>query len=323
MARARAKKIISAVICTYNRYDLLPKAIESCLGQSLRAADYEILVIDNSPAGENKTAFKQRYAGERRVKYILEETPGLSNARNVAAREAASPIVAYLDDDAIADAEWLAQLVLAFETFGDEAAIVGGRIDPIWEIPRPSFVHDEMLGMLTVVNWGGTLREAAHDEWVAGANVAFRVAALQEIGGFSTALGRTGGGATLLSNEESAVIEKLRTAGYKLIYAPDAQVDHLVDARRLTREWLRKRTAWQAVSDLIKRPQDFEGKEKAYWGVIARYMKDVPPRLRPPAGLFTDTSSKNEFQAQLSAVYCLTALGLMGAGSFDDLSLDF
>ena len=40
---------LSAVICTYNRYDLLPEAIESLVEQDLPAGSLEIIVVDNSP----------------------------------------------------------------------------------------------------------------------------------------------------------------------------------------------------------------------------------------------------------------------------------
>lgn len=315
-------KKISAVICTYNRYDLLDKAIESCLTQSMAKKHFEIIIVDNSPACPEIQIFSQKYANNRNVRYLIEATPGLSNARNVAMRAAKSPIVAYLDDDAIADPDWLNQIVSAFDKFGASTAVVGGRIDPIWEVPRPAWLPDALLGTLSVVNWGGSARIALPGEWVAGANISFRVSALEEVGGFDVALGRTGNGGSLMSNEESAVIEKLRTRGYELVYAPAARVDHLVDTRRLSPEWIRRRQAWQAVSDFLKAPDSFEGKEKAYWGVVARYMSKSSPRYRTPAGLFVDVEDREQFHEQVRATYCLVTLMLMGSSDVDNFVLD-
>jgi glycosyltransferase involved in cell wall biosynthesis len=315
-------KKISAVICTYNRYDLLDKAIRSCLEQTLPAEEYEVIVVDNSPASSLRAGSVEKYREDPFVRYLTEDIPGLSNARNVAAKAADSPFVAYLDDDAVADPEWLKSILVAFAKFGPIAAIVGGRIDPIWEAPRPRWLPDELLGVLTVVNWGGSMRVAKPTEWIAGANISFRVSALQEVGGFNVALGRNGSGAMLLSNEESGVVDKLKQAGYELIYAPEARVDHLVDQSRVDPAWIRRRQAWQAVSDFIKSPQQFEGKEKAYWGVVARFMSKSLPRHRTPAGLFADVHDRELYHEQVRATYCLVSLLLMGSRNVEDFDLE-
>lgn len=320
-AAAYTKKI-SAVICTYNRYPLLEKAIESTLNQTMPSTDYEVIIVDNSPTNREMAQQQAKWNGHPVVRYLIEETPGLSNARNVAARVAQSPYVAYLDDDAIADPNWIVSVYNAFEQFGEKVGIVGGQIDPIWEIPKPDWLPDEMLGMLTVVNWGGSARIAEPNEWAAGANIAFRVSALNQVGGFNVSLGRTGSGSVLLSNEESAVVEKLKELGYQLVYAPEARVDHLVEKKRLEPAWLRRRQAWQAVSDYLKTPEMFKDKEEAYWGVVARYFSKVPPRQRTVAGLFSDLEDEDLFGDQVRATYCMVGLLLMGGSDFDQLRLE-
>ena len=99
---------IALCICTYDRYDLLPKAIESAAGQTLPAAAYEIIVIDNSPNHERAALFGQKFSSIPNLRYIVEKTPGLSNARNLAAHETKAPIIAFMDDDAIAAPNWAA-----------------------------------------------------------------------------------------------------------------------------------------------------------------------------------------------------------------------
>jgi GT2 family glycosyltransferase len=53
---------LSAVICTYNRYDLLPEAIESLVKQDVPADLFEIIVVDNSPNQAGAARFGQRYS---------------------------------------------------------------------------------------------------------------------------------------------------------------------------------------------------------------------------------------------------------------------
>ncbi|HLY55968.1 MAG TPA: glycosyltransferase family 2 protein, partial [Stellaceae bacterium] len=172
MTAANARITVS--ICTYDRYDVLPKAIESVAGQSLSRDRYRILVVDNSPDRRKAEAFGHRFETLPNLSYVTEATPGLSNARNLSARICDTPFVAFMDDDAIAAPDWLAEVLTAFEQFGASAMVVGGRVDPLWETPRPPWLHDALLGNVSVVDWGGETRAAAAHEWLAGTNISFR-----------------------------------------------------------------------------------------------------------------------------------------------------
>ena len=89
---------VSAVICTHNRYDICTNAINSLVEQETEAG-YEIIVVDNSDDKLAAKSFASRFAAHP-INFIHTTTIGLSNARNVGARAATAPIVAYLDDDA-------------------------------------------------------------------------------------------------------------------------------------------------------------------------------------------------------------------------------
>ncbi|MDD2781548.1 glycosyltransferase family 2 protein [Sulfuricurvum sp.] len=309
-------KRISAVICTYNRYDVLEKAIKSLEQQTLLPSDFEILVIDNSPDFVRSEEVGKTYTHISNLKYVIEKTPGLSNARNVATNLAQSPFVAFLDDDAIAIPEWLEKILVAVEQFGEDVDVIGGRIDPIWAKPRPSWLGDELLGNVSVVNWGGECRIASSEEWFAGANITFRVVALKENGGFAVNLGRKGSGATLLSNEESDLIEKIRASGKKLVYQPEARVDHLVEEKRLEQSWFRRRAAWQATSDFLMKPEEQVKYLKSDWENLIAYVNNMEPQNRNIRALQVETDNPGVFRWQLSAIYTITRLALAG---FDGL----
>ena len=102
---------------------------------------------------------------------------------------------------------------------------------------------------------GDAQRELAGREWLAGTNIAFRTSVLRQIGGFRTDLGRTGGGPNLLSNEETDALRRAVAAGHRAFYSPAAVVEHRIGADRLTKEWFRRRVAWQCVSDFILDPE--------------------------------------------------------------------
>ncbi|WP_294534119.1 glycosyltransferase [uncultured Rhodoblastus sp.] len=312
MTLVSAKPRICACICTYQRYDLLPRAVESLARQTLTKDRYEILIVDNSPDFAKAEAFGQAFETFENLRYVVERTPGLSNARNVAAGLSKAPVIAFIDDDAVAAPNWAEEILRAFEIFGPATMIVGGRVDPIWQAPRPAWLHDSMLGNLSVVDWGGEARIAAPEEWVAGTNIALRVEAILQNGGFSRNLGRIGSGSSLLSNEEVQLVETIRAAGGKLVYAPDARVNHLVDRRRLTKTWFRKRAAWQAFSDFMMDPDRRTAEASRQWPDLVRYFNAMPPHERTIRGLLFETDDPDLFRWQTGAVYMLTTLALAG-----------
>jgi len=299
--------LITAVICTYDRYEVLAKAILSVSEQSLPADQYRILVIDNSPDAERALAFSARFRALRNFFFIHEPDPGLSHARNLAARECGTEFIAFLDDDAIASNHWLAAILDGFAEFGGRAMIVGGRVSPIWGAPRPPWLHDKMLGCLSLIDWGGEMRRADEGEWFCGANISFRTRAILECGGFALDLGRKGPGGALRSNEENQLVARIRARGGTMIYAPRAEVEHLVDAKRLTHAWFRKRIAWQATSDFLMDPDQFGHKSRELWLGLRGYLAARPPHERTMRGLLIDTDDSDLFYWQLGAIYNLTS----------------
>jgi len=312
---------ITACICTYNRYDVLPKAIESLLAQTLPRDQYRIIVVDNSPNQEDAEAFGEQYRQFPPLEYVVEKIPGLSNARNVAARMCGTAYIAFMDDDAVAAQDWLERILEAFEVFGDEAAIVGGRVDPMWEIPRPKWLHDSIMGFVSVVNWGGGMRVADDKEWFAGTNIAFKTAGVLSYGGFDVKLGRTGGGTSLLSNEEVELVKRMKADGGVAVYQPEAVVQHLVERKRLKQGWFRKRMAWQAASDFIMNPEETAKSAKKNWDYLLDYFFGLPPKERNIRGLYYPCDDPELFKKQLGCIYIAEAGILAGFEGLDAVGL--
>jgi glycosyltransferase involved in cell wall biosynthesis len=101
---------ISVAVCTRNRHYSIGATLESLRHQ--RYDSYEVMVIDNAPADDaTERMLREQYP---QMRYILEPQPGLDNARNRAMRESRGEIVAFIDDDAIADPSWLQGLAPLF-----------------------------------------------------------------------------------------------------------------------------------------------------------------------------------------------------------------
>lgn len=237
---------IAAVICTHNRAGYLERALNSLAGQSLAPEQFEVLVVDN--ASTDRTA-EVAHAMQDRVpnlRYLREDRLGLSYARNTGARASRAPFLAYLDDDARTDRDWLKHMLRAFETPNPAPACIGGRVWLDWGSSAPRWLPPRYYSIYTFVDHGDEDRPLGPREYLVGANLAFHRDTLLELGGFDTNLGRKG--TTLLSGEESAIVGKLRERGLPIHYAGSAAVWHAVPPERRRRQWLWSRMFWDGAS---------------------------------------------------------------------------
>ncbi|WP_299487753.1 glycosyltransferase [Acaryochloris sp. IP29b_bin.137] len=237
---------ISAIICTFNRADHLRKSLKSLAEQTLVTELYEILVIDNCSTDETKKVVTAELVNIPNLHYIYEPKLGLSQARNTGWQHAKGKYIAYLDDDAIANPQWLEDVCKAFEEIQPQPGCVGGKTEPIWESTKPLWLPDEFLSYLTIVDWSDKPIFLENNQFIAGANMAILRSLLVELGGFTLDLGRKG--KSLLSCEEILLRDQIRDKGYGIYYDPDIFVKHFIPSSRLTQSWFTQRLYWQGVS---------------------------------------------------------------------------
>ena len=221
----------SVVVATRDRPDTLAVALESLLAQDY--ANREIIVVDNAPSSSATLHLvRERYAGLDGVRYVREDTPGLSSARNRGLRVALGDVVAFTDDDIVADRQWLTQLVSGFGR-AENVACVTGAIVPI-ELETVAQAWIEQFGGFhkgfarRVFDNGAhrldsPLYPYAAGMFGSGANLSFRVAALRALGGFDPALST---GTIARGGEDLAMFVKVIKSGYRLVYEPAAIVHH-------------------------------------------------------------------------------------------------
>ncbi len=239
---------ISAAVCTHNGAAVLGKALRSLAAQTLPAEQFEVLVIDNASTDSTKAIVEEAAMRQPSVRYIFEAKLGLSQARNTAARAVRSPFIAYLDDDAQAEPQWLETLLEAFETLRPAPACVGGLVSLDWTgSAPPAWLPKKFEALYSGLDLGSEGHFlTSPDEYLIGANMAFRVTALLANGGFDQNLGRKG--SRLISGEESALLNRFRANGLPLYYAPAAAVSHFVHPRRRNPKWLVSRVYWDGAS---------------------------------------------------------------------------
>ena len=166
------------------------------------------------------------------LRYAFSENPGLSNARNRGLAEAAAPVVAFLDDDAIADQGWLSAILDGFNA-QPQPACVGGPVEPWWETAQPTWFPVSLVGCHNRF-YGATPHPYQYPaEQPIGCNMAFLKERVTAIGGFSAELQKY--------NDETELISRLVQAGGGIFYEPRARVRHLVAKERLALGWQIKR----------------------------------------------------------------------------------
>lgn len=237
---------ISAIICTHNREEYLGSAIDSLLEQDFYS--YEVIVVDNACSDRTREIVAQRLSNPR-LNYVYEPILGLSVARNTGAKEALAPLLAYIDDDAVASPSWLKAIYHAFSN-NEKLAIAGGKVTLLLPdgITLPHWLSSEQRANLGAYDLGETIIKINNPNLSPrGLNYSLRRTFLEEIGGFNIKLGRIG--KNLLSNEELHMTQMALQAGWQVAYLPDAVVAHNVAPERLERIWFLNRGWWQGISE--------------------------------------------------------------------------
>ena len=229
---------VSVIICAYTMERLkdIHEAIESVMKQTLKP--YEIIVsVDH-----NEELF-QRLKTELppQVQILLNEgTQGLSETRNVGIRNATGDIIAFIDDDAVAEKDWLYHLTKQFEN--PQVKAVGGRAIPIWpEGKRPLWFPEE-LDWIVGCTYKGLPLDGNEIRNVPGCNMAFRKNVFNEVGYFRNDIG--GLKDTPRGGEETDLCLRIkyRMPETLVIYESNAIIHHIATKQRLTLRYIIERS---------------------------------------------------------------------------------
>jgi len=218
---------ISVVICAYSegRWEQIRAAVDSVRAQSLRA-DQIIVVVDHNPV------LRARLAAALPDVTVTEnqEARGLSGARNTGIVRSRGEIVAFLDDDAVAEPDWLKFLS---DPYADPSvAGVGGLAKPHWETRRPSWFPDEFDWVVGCA-YRGIPRFRVPVRNLMGCNMSFRREIFETVHGFKDGIGRAAGKRPL-GCEETELCIRIGQAcpASVLLFDERAVVHHLVPSAR-------------------------------------------------------------------------------------------
>ena len=233
-------------VCTNRRSEAVAEALEALTAQ---VPEGRVAVVTSGLTGAEADAHARAFGGP----VLREPRPGLSRARNRAlawAAEAGAEVLAFVDDDAVVAEGWWEALGRRWDEAPGSVACTGGPIRPRYATEPPGWFSDGIAHTLTLLDRGAAVRDLDPDrEAVYGANIAFRVEPLRQVGGFDPALGHAGG--RIFFAEEDEAQRALVRLGYGVRYVPDAAVWHVIAPERLTRaSFLRRRFAFGAALGL-------------------------------------------------------------------------
>ena len=244
---------ISVVVCTHSLedYPKLVKAVESLLAQTHRAREI-IVSVDGNP--DLYARFVSQYQSHPEVRAVLlEKNSGVSEARNAGIRVAKGEAIAFMDDDAMADKDWLKQLLAIYQE--SDAVAVGGKILPIWPERRPDYLPEELDWLVGVTNDGFAAEKVTEVRNTYGPNMSFRREVFREVGLFSRVFGFLGKSYVQAEEPELAIRMK-RRFGKGMIYNPKAIVYHHIPPSKLKVGCLLKRSFFQGYSKALVRKLD-------------------------------------------------------------------
>ena len=224
-------ELLSVCICTYKRPEGLRTTLASVVAQVLPAtARLEVVVVDNDPLASARSAFNEFKAANPSVQllYANESKPGVSFARNRCLREASGDWIAFIDDDEIAPANWLAALLNTAQAY--DAGAVFGLVQPVYEAALPDWlaygggIDRPRFSTGTVISWGNART----------GNVLMTRRLANAVGKFDARFAKTGG-------EDSYFFATAMQLGFRLVWCDEAAVSETVPKSRMTKKWIIQR----------------------------------------------------------------------------------
>lgn len=204
--------LVSVVIPTFARPRPLRHCLDALVRQTLPTTDFEVVVVDDggpTPAEAVVAEFAPRLA----VRGVRQDNAGPAAARNRGAREASAPLVAFTDDDCRPRPEWLERL-LAGEREHPGSLVGGATVNGL-----PDHVFSATSQLIVDLVYEHFNADPDRAYFFASNNILCRRDRLLGLGGFDTAFPRAGA-------EDRDFCDRWRAAGLRLVWRPDALIDH-------------------------------------------------------------------------------------------------
>lgn len=204
----------SVIVCSYNGSGSIAECLDSLVGQSVPRDSYEVIVVDDGST-DGLVGLAKKYVNAYGNMRLISHPSnrGLSAARNTGWRSAKGEIIFYIDDDAVADHNWIERLA-AYYTSPDIAGVGG--------YPRPYF-ENSVYTLYDIAKCRmeyGINAEKLNDtnSGAGGCNMSLRRAVLEEVGGFDVRFRAVA--------DDADINRRIAEKGYRLLTVADITVRH-------------------------------------------------------------------------------------------------
>ena len=263
----------SVVVCSYNREKYIADAIESLINQTLSPELYEILIIDNNSkdrTGAIALDYVQRFSASHHIHYFKETSQGLCFARNRGIQEAKGKFIVYMDDDGIADSNFL-EVQYNFLIDFDYVIGLGGKIIPRYVDGKPRWIDGILEGLVSKVDHGDKVFQYSGKKYPVGCNMTYRKDILVEVGMFDTGIGQVGD--NLVRGDETELYERIKKRNQPVYYLPKSRVEHVIEKNRLTRAHIKKMSEGVGIGRrILYNKADWKGKLKIRFELFSKFI---------------------------------------------------
>jgi glucosyl-dolichyl phosphate glucuronosyltransferase len=228
--------VLSVIIGTYNRPELLERCLDSLLVQSSGFSVCEILVVDGSTNDATHQLVDGYTARESSIRYIYEVKPGHSNARNRGYYESKGDYLIYLDDDTMMPVEYLENVLDVVQKHAPD--IIGGPIYPYYTSPKPRWFRDEFEIRKYEEQSGFSTRCS-----ISGGNFIIGKSVLASLGLFDPNYGITKGRLNMLDDAKVLALYRSQTSPdqQKVYYSLECYVKHHTPREKMRLFYILKR----------------------------------------------------------------------------------
>ena len=229
---------LSLVIPTLRRRELLERLLSSLLAQQLETGAFEVIVVDNTPAGDKPTqelCLEDKFKMGLDLRYAHQPERGANGARNFGTALARADWVGFIDDDETLPPDFVSRALQTCLTPAPDG--FGGPYIPYFETAKPVWFKDDYL----LVWLGPNARWLEKDEALNGGNMFFKRSWLVEMGGFPRRFGRSGD--NLGYGDETDLMLRMTQKGARLWYDPQLFILHFTPADRMSVRWF-MRSKW-------------------------------------------------------------------------------
>jgi glycosyltransferase involved in cell wall biosynthesis len=246
--------MISVIIPTRNRANLLDLALQSLVCQTLSQSEFEVIVIDNGSTDETQYVI-DKYRSILPLIDVYASEPGLHTGRHAGMNAANGENLVFADDDIEALPTWLESISEAFQD--SDVAMVGGNNYPkflqdpprwlsrLWDRSNTEGYHS--ISTLSVIEFTNSSKEISpHLVW--GCNFSIRKNILLEAGGFHPD-GMPQEIIRFRGDGETHVSRFVENSKMKCVFHPGASVFHKVTPERMTPRYFYQRGFNQGISD--------------------------------------------------------------------------